>query len=148
MKELKKDENINALDEIHKGCCMGMDATNFVIDKIEDESFKKLVENLHVYYQNLAEEIEDVYQKYNSEDEPHDTNMMNKTMTWYGIEMKTLTDKSNSKISEMLLQGVNMGIIEGRKILNNKKFDKEVAKIVKNYVEMQESAVEDLKNYL
>jgi hypothetical protein len=45
---------------------------------------------------------------------------MNKVMTWYGIEMKTMFDKSNSKIAELLLQGTNMGIIEGRKLLNNK----------------------------
>ena len=41
-----------------------------------------------------------------------------------------------------------MGIIEGRKILNNKKIDKEVSNIINNYVTMQEKSVEILKNYL
>ena len=27
------------------------------------------------------------------------TNAMNKAMTWYGIQMKTMTDQSNEKIS-------------------------------------------------
>ena len=69
-------------------------------------------------------------------------------MTWSGIEMKTLTDSSNSKIAELLLQGVNMGIIEGRKILNKKKINDEVEKIVSEYVTMQEENVEELKKYL
>ena len=60
-----------------------------------------------------------LYPEY-SNNEPHDTTTMNKLMTWYGIEMKTLTDNSTSKIAELILQGVNMGIIEGRKILNKK----------------------------
>ena len=74
--------------------------------------------------------------------------MMNKAMTWYGIEMKTMSDKSNSKIAELLLQGVNMGIIEGRKILNKKNIDKEVNDIISKYVTMQEESVEALKKYL
>ena len=36
-----KEENINALDEIHKGAYMGMDALHFISDKIEDEKFKE-----------------------------------------------------------------------------------------------------------
>jgi len=74
--------------------------------------------------------------------------VMTKAMTWSGIEMKTMNDKSNSKIAELLLQGVNMGIIEGRKILNNKKINKEVNDIIEEYVTMQEDSVETLKKYL
>ena len=62
--------------------------------------------------------------------------------------MKTMNDKSNSKIAELLLNGVNMGIIEGKKILNNKKLNKEVSIIVSKYVNMQEENVEKLKTFL
>ena len=73
---------------------------------------------------------------------------MSKTMTYYGIEMRTVFDDSDSKIAELLLQGTNMGIIEGRRILNNKTMDKEVEKLAKEYVTMQEDSVENLKKYL
>ena len=98
-------------------------------------------------YKKIAKRVEEDYPKYN-EGEPHKTTMMNKAMTWYGIEMKTMSDKSNSKIAELLLQGVNMGIIEGRKILNKKNIDKEVNDIISKYVTMQEESVEALKKYL
>ena len=62
--------------------------------------------------------------------------------------MKTFNDHSNSKIAELLLQGVNMGIIEGRRILNNKVLDEEVKDIMSKYVTMQEECVEKLKDYL
>ena len=65
-------------------------------------------------------------------------------MTWYGIEMKTLFDKSTSKIAELLLQGTNMGIIEGRKLLNNNDTTEEIHSLVQEYVDMQEDAVEKL----
>ena len=142
-----KDENINALDEIHKGACMGMDAIHFTLEKVEDDSLKEELQNEYDGYQEIANRIEEVYPKYNN-GEPHETGAVTKTMTWYGIEMKTLTDKSNSKIAELLLQGVNMGIIEGRKILNNKKIDQEVHNIISAYTKMQEESVEVLKKYL
>ena len=34
-------ENINALDELNKGSTMGTEAIHFIIDKVEDEEFKK-----------------------------------------------------------------------------------------------------------
>ena len=140
-------EDINALDEIHKGACMGMDAIHFIQDKVEDKKLKKVLDKQYKDYQDIALKVENIYPKYN-DDEPHKTNIMNKTMTWSDIEMKTFNDKSNSKIAELLLQGVNMGIIEGKKILNNKNLNKEVTDIISEYVAMQESSVEVLKEYL
>ncbi len=141
-------ENINALDELSKGACMGMDAIHFILDKIEDEEFKESLTTQYEKYQNIEKKIRKVYANYKVEDNPKETSMMNKAMTWYGIEMKTLTDTSNSKIAELLMQGTNMGIIEGRKLLNNKKVDKEVEDLISEYVTMQEDSVENLKKYL
>lgn len=140
-------ENINALDEIHKGACMGMDAIHFVLDKVEDDNFKSELDKEYKQYQDIAKEIEKLYPKYN-DDKPHETSAMNKAMTWYGIEMKTMTDKSNSKIAELVLQGVNMGIIEGRKILNKKEINEDVNQIISKYVNMQEESLETLKKFL
>lgn len=140
-------ENINALDEIHKGACMGMDAIDFIKDKIEDEDFRREMDKEYNDYQSIQKQIEDMYSKYD-DDDPHSTSPMNKAMTWTSIEMKTMNDTSNSNLAELLLKGVNMGIIEGKKILNNKKLNKEVRKIVDTYVKMQEENVEALKQYL
>ena len=140
-------ENINALDEIHKGACMGMDAIDFIKDKIDDKKFKKEMDKEYRDYKSIKKQIEDMYPKYDNDD-PHSTSVMNKAMTWTSIEMKTMNDTSNSNLAELLLKGVNMGIIEGKKILNNKKINTEVRDIVDTYVKMQEENVEALKQYL
>ena len=143
---MKKD-NINALDEIHKGATMGIDAVSMILEKVKAKDLKQvLTKQLHSY-QDIAKKINEIYPKYN-EGKPHSTNLMNKAMTWSGIEMKTMNDDSNTKLAELLLQGVNMGIIEGRKILNKKKIDEEIEFIVSDYVTMQEKTVEILKKYL
>jgi len=140
-------ENINALDEIHKGACMGIDAINIILDIVEDESLIKELNDELNDYRITAEKIEKIYPKYD-EGSPHGTNGVNKAMTWSTIEMKTMNDKSNSKIAEILLNGINMGIIEGTRILNNKKTNEEVTKIVEEYVAMQEKNLDNVKKYL
>ena len=141
------ENEVNVLDEHNKGACMGMDAIHFILDKVEDDHFKQILETQYTQYQSIATKISELYPEYSNK-EPHDTSAMNKAMTWYNIEMKTFTDKSNSKIAELLLQGTNMGIIEGRKLLNHKGTDDQVNSLVQAYVDMQEEAVEKLKQFL
>ena len=145
---MKEDKNeINVLDELNKGACMGKDAIHFILDKVEDEALKKELNTQYETYSSITDKISELYPEY-SKKEPHETSAMNKMMTWYGIEMRTFMDNSTSKIAELLLQGTNMGIIEGRKLLNHKGTDKEVNKLVEEYVAMQERAVEELKKFL
>lgn len=141
-------ENKNVLDELNKGCSMGTYAISCLYDKVQDKEFKESLKLQHNKYKDMAKNISKLYDKYDSSKEPHDLNSMSKTMTYYGIEMRTAFDDSDSKIAELLLQGTNMGIIEGRRILNNKTLDKEVEKLAKEYVTMQEDSVENLKKYL
>ena len=145
---MSKDTNeINVLDELNKGACMGMDAIHFILDKVEDENLKTELNRQYEKYSEISNKICELYPEYNN-DKPHETNAMNKVMTWYGIEMKTMMDDSTSKIAELLLQGTNMGVIEGRKLLNHKDTDTEVHKLVQEYVDMQEDAIEKLKQFL
>ena len=63
--------------------------------------------------------------------------------------MKAMSDKSNSNLSELLLNGTNMGIIEGRRLLNqNPNINKEIHNLLGEFVKMQEDSVETLKTYL
>lgn len=144
------DNNVNVLDEINKGATMGMDAIKFVYDKVGDQTFKKVLDGEYRKYQAITDRIAVEYNKYSIK-EPHSTNAMNKAMTWYGIQMKTMTDQSNEKISELLVQGTNMGIIEGVRLQNQNReeeLNQNVRQILNDFVAMQEDSVETLKKYL
>ena len=70
-------------------------------------------------------------------------------MTWYGIQMKTMMDDTTSKLSELLMQGTNMGIIEGRRLINqNPHAEDSIKNILHEFVVMQENSVEVLKKFL
>ena len=143
-----ENKNLNILDEVNKGATMGMDAISYVSEKVTDDKFKNVLDTEYNKYQKISERVNDLYSNY-TDKEPHETNAMNKMMTWYGIQMKTMTDDTTSKLSELLMQGTNMGIIEGIRLLNqNPEAEKDVKNILNDFVVMQEDSVETLKKYL
>ena len=143
------EENINALDEVNKGASIGMEAISFTMDKAEDANFIKVLKGEYDKYKVISEKIDKIYRKYNDTDTPHEVSPITKTMTWWGIEMKTFNDKSNSKIAELLVKGTNMGIIEGVKLRNQyPDLDKTVQNILNEFVQFQQNNVEQLKKYL
>ena len=143
-----ENQNLNILDEVNKGATMGMDAINFVSEKVTDNEFKEVLDVEYNKYKDISRRVNNVYANY-SDKEPHETTTMNKMMTWYGIQMKTMADDTTSKLSELLMQGTNMGIIEGRRLMNqNTNIDQDVKSILNDFVVMQEDSVETLKKYL
>ena len=144
---MTKENKLNVLDELNKGCSMGIDSINYVLEKIENKKLKKILEDQCKTYEKISKEIEKLYSKH-SDKEPHETNMMEKMMTWYGIQMRVNDDDNESKIAELFIKGTNMGIIEGRKLLNNKENDKKTKDLIQRYVDFQEEYVEKLKEFL
>ena len=143
-----ENQNLNILDEVNKGATMGMNAISYVSEKVTDSKFKNVLDIEYNKYKDISNRVTDLYANYSSK-EPHETNAMTKMMTWYGIQMKTMNDDSTSKLSELLMQGTNMGIIEGRRLLNqNQNAEKDIKNILNDFVVMQEDSVETLKKYL
>ena len=143
-----ENQNLNILDEVNKGATMGMDAISYVSEKVKDQDFRQVLNVEYDKYKKISQRVNDIYSNY-SDKEPHETNAMNKMMTWYGIQMKTMTDDTTSKLSELLMQGTNMGIIEGRRLINqNENAASDVKNILNDFVVMQEDSVETLKKYL
>lgn len=146
---MDNNNELNVLDEINKGATMGMDAIEFISKKVGDENFKNVLDIEYNKYKDISRRVNDLYLNYTSKKEPHETSGMNKVMTWWGVQMNTMSDKSNSNLSELLLNGTNMGIIEGRRLLNqNPNINKDIHSLLADFVKMQEDSVEKLKSYL
>ena len=141
------NQNLNVLNEIHKGLVMGMESISVIRSKVGDNDFKQVLDDQYKQYGKILDRVNEEFPNHGGE-KPADTSPAQKMMGWTSIQMNTLTDKSNSKISEMLIQGTNMGIVEGRKLLNHKDTDEKIHALVQEYVAMQEDAVEKLKTFL
>ena len=140
-------QEFEILKEINKDAKMGMDSLTMVTKKVQDEKFKKLLNNQHDEYQNIFDRTQEllVQENKNIQDVP----TMQKVMAWTGIQMNTLNDKSNSKLSELLIQGNDMGVIKGTKLLNESNFTTtEIENLLSDFVRLQEKNIDDLKKFL
>ncbi len=141
------DKNVEALKEICKGVKMGMDSIEYLQDKVQGEDLANYLKHEYSMYNNVLDKVTDAYANYGAE--PKEPSFGSKAMLWYGIQTNTLTDHTDSKLSELLMQGTNMGIIEGRRILNaHPDLDTDVRKLINDFVSYQEESVEKLKKFL
>lgn len=144
---MNNDENLKALKELHTGAEMGVKAISYISDKTENAEFKKELSTQYNQYEDILNRVVDIYNEYG--EVPASSNVKNDIMTWMGVQMNTMNDKSNSKLSEMLIQGTVMGIIEGRRILNhNPQIDKNIKSTLEDFVTLQENSVTKLKEFL
>jgi len=140
-------ENYKVLNEVHKGAKTGRDSIGHILDKVEDDKFKKVLASQYDEYQNILEQSAELLSRENKF--PEDNPISMKMMNWVGIEVNTLTDKSNCQISDLLIQGTNMGIIKGVELLNhNPNINRDVKSLVSDFVHLQEKNVEELKKFL
>ena len=141
------EENKKVLNEIHKGLVMGMESLSVIEPKISSDEFRRLINSQYNEYADILLNVNENLEQYNVTGK--DTSPMQKVMGWSSIQMSTLIDDSDSKISDMLIRGTTMGIIEGRKMLNNNdNIDKDVKDILYTFVIKQEHDVEKLKEWL
>jgi len=145
LKDIQTSKKYKDIHEtLKKGLNMNITFYTSLIDILNDPT----TDDLYNKYKEISERVNDLYSDY-SDKKPHETNQFNKAMTWYGIQMKTMSDSSTSKLSELLMQGTNMGIIEGRRLINqNPDAASNVKSILHEFVTMQEDSVETLKKYL
>lgn len=143
------DENINLtiLNEIAKATKMGLDSITFVSDKVEDEKMKEDLSSQYAEYGKILDKVNTQFEKYG--EIPDDEPMMQKMMSWTGVQMNTLADKSNSHIAELMTQGNLMGIIEAQKLLNHSpEMEQEIKDILNEFINLQNNNIEKMKQYL
>ena len=141
------DSNRYILNELNKGIKMRIDSISNVSEKVQDDRFKQDLKYQYDEYNKILNEVNNELTNY--DDFPKELNPMQKAMGWMGVELNTISDKSNSKIAEMMIQGTNMGIIEGVKLLNqNPEADTEVKNVLNEFIRFQENTIEQLKKYL
>jgi len=140
-------QEIEILKEISKDAKMGMDSVTMVTKKVQDEKFKELLDEQHNEYQNIFDRTQELLVKHDESIE--DVPPMQKMMAWTGIQMNTMNDKSNSQLSELLIQGNDMGVIKGIKLLNGSNFTTpEIENLLSDFVRLQEKNIDDLKKFL
>ena len=133
-------DDLTILNEIHKGVTMGMSSLEEVSKKTEDSNFKDELSSQFTTYQTTLNKVNNAFAEVG--EIPDDTPMNEKIMGWTGIHMNTMKDTSNSKLSEILIQGYDMGVIKGFKLLNQSpEATQSVKDILNGFIRLQENNI-------
>ena len=140
-------DDFTILNAIHKGVTMGMASLADVSKKSEDEEF---IDELSTQYNSYQTTLDKVNEAFNEIGEiPDDVPINQKIMGWTGIQMNTMKDTSNSKLSELLIQGYDMGVIKGFKLLNESpEATQSVKDVLNGFIRFQENSINRLKKFL
>lgn len=140
-------DDLTILNEIHKGVTMGMASLEDISQKSPDAEFKAELSTQYNTYQTTLNKINDAFKKIDKI--PDDTPITQKVMGWTGIQMNTMNDTSNTKLSEILIQGYDMGVIKGFKLLNQSpEATQSVKDILNGFIRLQENNINRLKKFL
>ena len=141
------DDNINVLNEIHEGLVIGINSLSTISSDVADNDFRKVLNSQYDEYNTFLNKVNYEFSKRGENPKEVSTGM--KIMTYMNNKMNTMTDRSTSNISKLLIRGTSMGIITGRKLLNEElNISFEVRNLLEDFVSKQENDVEVLKEWL
>ena len=131
------DDNIKVLNEIHQGLVIGLDSISSVSTNVSDNE----------EYNTILNKVNSEFAKHG--ENPKDVKSGEKIKSYMNTKISTLKDKSTSNISDVLIKGNLIGVVTGRRLLNeNKNISFEVKSILKDFIIKQENDIEKLKEWL
>lgn len=145
------DKNSNELLEyIYNDALMGTKSMETLLNTINDKDnkIKDVVEDILKEYDSYLKECKKLLSK--QKITPDKPSIFAKMGSFMGIKMEMMKDNSDSRVADMIIKGLNMGVIDlGKKIEDFKdKADKNTLSLAKRMKEMQAKEIEALKKFL
>lgn len=144
------DETQELLTYLYQDADMALNSLTLLINKInkKDNKIKKVIEGLIKGYENYLTKVKD-YMKQNNYD-IQSKPLISKMGAYFGINMEVMKDNSDSRLADMLIQGLTMGVLNVTKKIDTYKGDaeKEVIGLAKEFKKFQQEGIEFLKKYL
>jgi hypothetical protein len=142
------DANTELLTYIHQNAEMGKDTISHLMTLTNDIGFKTMLQSQFREYNainNISEKKLRARQK-----EARDVNPVTKAASYLSINLNTLTNKKPSHLSEMLIQGSTMGVIDITKKINEYQMtaDKDVIELAGDLLRIEQRNIDECKKYL
>ena len=140
-------DTIELLKECNSGVKMGIASIKEVINQVENNEFRNLLEMSINRHQKLGDETRNVLNRY--DDAGEQPNAMAKGMSWIKTNIKLAISPTDETISDLITDGCNMGVKSLNKYLNEYEAASEEAKdIAKKLISEEENLARDIRRYL
>lgn len=142
----RSEINDEDLREVYKNACLGKISIEILEKFCVDKSFKNLLIKQYKEYNEAVKEIELYANEVNINLQK--PSVFARSMMYMTTAVNTMTDKSDSKLSEIMLQGINMGIISLTKLRNKLKEEGKSCNCCDNLLRMLNKNLSEMKAYL
>lgn len=144
---MENKNTIHLLKECDAGSKMAVTSLDEVMESVQDEKLKELLQKSKDHHEKLGNEIHSMLIQYHSEEK--DPNPMAKSMSWLKTNMKMSMDKSDATIADLLTDGCNMGIKSLYKYMNQyPNAEAKVKNLCNNLIDIERELRKDLRGYL
>ena len=144
---MENKDTIHLLKECDAGSKMAVTSLDEVMESVQDEKLKELLQKSKDHHEKLGNEIHSMLIQYHSEEK--DPNPMAKSMSWLKTNMKMSMDKSDATVADLLTDGCNMGIKSLYKYMNQyANAEAKVKNLCNNLIDIERELRKDLRGYL
>ena len=144
------NEEIELLQYIYQTSDLGKKGYIHLLQALEnkDNKIKKEIEKQLEGYEKIHEEAKKLLKKQKTS--PKDKGPFIEMLNKMGTNMNVMMDNSDSKIAEIIIQGLTMGIIEMEKKIEEYKetVNKDSVKLAKKLLKYQEECKNKIEKYL
>lgn len=143
----QQKDTVSLLKECNSGIQMGVQGINEVLDKIEDEKLKEILDSSLEEHKRLGNETHEMLVEYGEDvDEAHP---VVKEMARVKTNVKMAIEENDKTAAEIISDGCHMGVKSLSQYLNQYKAAEEKAKdIAKKLISMEESLDVKMRDYL
>lgn len=134
------------LQEIYRNATVGMQSVEILRPLSEDKGFRNVLLKQYKGYAATARELEVYAEEYDVE--LNDPSVFAKGMMYFTTMVNTIKDKSNGKLAEIMIQGINMGIISLTKLINKLSDEGKSNAYADDMLELLEHNLNEMKLFL
>lgn len=139
--------DIAVLNEISKASQMAMNNISFISKRITNTQMKKDLVAIYSQYSNILLQINQHFEKFG--EIPESIPKYAELSSLCALKANLQFNKTNSHIAEIIIQGLQMGIIKCYKIINNNyDIEDSTKKLLSTFLDFQKENIKKLNAYL
>jgi len=144
---MTSSDTTKLLRECDAGTKMAVSSIDDVLEKVQDQKMKQLLQKSKEHHEKLEEEIDKLLAKYQTDEK--EPNPIAKGMSWMKTNMKLTMDNSDATIADLMTDGCDMGVKTLHRYRNQYKAAEHEAKDICNrLIDIEEELRKDLTAYL
>lgn len=134
------------LQEVYKNTSTGRDSVDILRSFSANKGFKNILIRQYKEYASLGKEIEMYANKLGYDLQKN--SFLAKSMMYVTTAVNTIKDKSDSKLAEIMIQGIDMGIIAMTKLINKNSDEDKTCSFAESLLALLQKNLEEMKLFL